>query len=312
LFRVFYALNNAIGEPRATMVINLAGLAAKVPLNLVFIHGLGPVPALGGAGCGVASTLIACGSALLAWWLIARDARYRRYQLAGDATRRWRPEWRRIATLLRLGVPIALSYAIEVVSFTAVSIALARFGTAVGAAQQIASNLVGVAYMFPLALGIATSTLTGHALGAGDPGRARRVIGTGMSIVLLTATAMAALIGLARVPLARLYSADAQVIAIAANLLGWVAPYHVFDAAQCALSATLRAYKIATLPMLIYAASLGVLGFGGGCWLAFVVKPPGWSPEQLFWAAGGAGLIVAALALAWLQHAVFRQARAAQ
>ncbi len=48
--RVFVALNAAVSRPKVTMLINVTALALKVPLNLVFMHGIGPVPALGGAG----------------------------------------------------------------------------------------------------------------------------------------------------------------------------------------------------------------------------------------------------------------------
>jgi hypothetical protein len=44
--RTFIALNAAVSRPAVTMLINLGALAAKVPLNLVFIHGAGPVPAM--------------------------------------------------------------------------------------------------------------------------------------------------------------------------------------------------------------------------------------------------------------------------
>ena len=49
-FRVFYAMNNAIARPKVVMAINLIGLMLKVPLNIVFMYGAGPIPAMGGIG----------------------------------------------------------------------------------------------------------------------------------------------------------------------------------------------------------------------------------------------------------------------
>ena len=53
--RVFVTLNSALSRPQFTMAINLTALLLKVPLNALFIWGAGPVPALGGAGCAVAT-----------------------------------------------------------------------------------------------------------------------------------------------------------------------------------------------------------------------------------------------------------------
>src|SRR5262245_18238282 len=41
--RVFVALNAAVSRPAATMVINIAVLSLKVPLNAVFMYGWGPI-----------------------------------------------------------------------------------------------------------------------------------------------------------------------------------------------------------------------------------------------------------------------------
>src|SRR6185436_12734132 len=39
MFRVFYSFTTAVSLPRVIMVLNLVGLALKIPLNLVFMHG---------------------------------------------------------------------------------------------------------------------------------------------------------------------------------------------------------------------------------------------------------------------------------
>ena len=62
-----------------------------------------------------------------------------------------------------------------------------------------------------------------------------------------------------------------SVTATALPLLAWVALFHTADAAQAAASFGLRAYRIATLPMLIFALSLWGVGLGGGYTLAFNV-----------------------------------------
>ncbi|MBA2413231.1 MAG: MATE family efflux transporter, partial [Burkholderiaceae bacterium] len=57
--RAFVALNAAVSRPKVTMMINVFALALKIPLNAVFMSGAGPIPAMGGAGAGVATALLA-------------------------------------------------------------------------------------------------------------------------------------------------------------------------------------------------------------------------------------------------------------
>jgi MATE family multidrug resistance protein len=72
----------------------------------------------------------------------------------------------------------------------------------------------------------------------------------------------------------------------------------------------LRAYKITTLPMLIYVAALWGVGLGGGWWLAFNVSgtvPPALQGAPGYWVASTSGLVLAALALAGLLAWVLKQ-----
>jgi multidrug resistance protein, MATE family len=304
-FRVFYAMNNAIARPKAVMSINLIGLALKIPLNLLFMYGAGPIPAMGGAGCGVATAVISWCAALIALLVVLRDPSYERFELLGSL----RPEWRRIIELLRLGIPIAIGYVIEVTSFTAMSIALARSGTVVSASQQIAGNLISLAYMFALSMAIATSTLTGHALGAGDVRLARRTALYGIRLTVLVGLVIGLVIVFGRHQIAALYTSDPLVAAAAVGLLVWAGIYHVFDATQCTLSFTLRAYKVATMPTVVYAIALWGIGLGLGWWLAFVANVPGLAPAQAFWMAGTLGVLITAVGLGWVQWRTFWRAQ---
>lgn len=305
VFRVFQAMSNAIARPKVVMMINLVGLALKVPLNLLFMHGAGPVPALGGVGCGVATAVISWCSVGIVALIVWRDPHYHRYALLGSL----RPDLRRIRELLSLGVPIAISYLIEVTSFTFIALAVARFGAVTSASQQIAANIVSLAYMFALAIAVATSTLTGHALGAGDLQKARRTALSGLAMAVGVGLAIGLTISLGRHTIAGLYSSDLEVAAATATVLAFAGLYHCFDATQCALSFTLRAYKIAKLPTVIYALSLWGIGVGLGWWLAFEVRPAGMTPTTAFWIAGTLGVFAAAAGLAWAQWRTFGTAQ---
>ncbi|MFO1196485.1 MAG: MATE family efflux transporter [Burkholderiaceae bacterium] len=304
LFRAFYALNTAISRPRVVMYVNLVGVAAKIPLNALFIGGadaLG-IPAMGGAGCGVATSVISWLSALLALSWLALDRSYERFRLL-----RWSgPQWSRLRELLQLGVPIGASYVVEVTSFTFMALFVARLGAVASASHQIAANLTGVCYMAALGIASATSTLVAQSIGANEPARARRYAKVGLRLAIVVALAAAGTLFAAREWVAHAYSGDAAVVRASLPLIAAVAAFHVFDSLQTQFGFILRAYKIATLPMVVYVVAMWGVGLGGGWWLVFVPGPgsvagafDGSRTGALgFWVAGVVSLVLASIGFA--------------
>jgi MATE family multidrug resistance protein len=303
--RAFIALNAAVSRPTVTMLINLAALAAKVPLNLLFIHGGGPLPAIGGAGCGIATALIMW-LMLAAHWLLWRlDPFYRRFH--APAGTRAGPVWARQKELLRLGLPSGGALLIEISSFTFIALLLARFGATVVAGHQIVANVIALLFMLPLAYGIASSVLVAQALGAGGPAIARRAALRGYRIAVGSALVLVFVVYLLREPLVAQFTRDSEVARVALGLVGLAMLFHFFDAVQGVATFILRGYKVALPPMLIHGVSLWAIGLAGGYWLAY--HPPAtWTlgPAASFWLAAAAGLALAGAALSWLADYVSR------
>lgn len=304
LFRVYSGLNQGLSRPLMVTVLQLMALALKVPLNAWLIFGGVGVPALGVAGCALATLIVQCSLACVAALMLSRHPLYRPLRLFRD----WQgPRWERQRELLRLGLPVGAALFFEVTGFALMAVFIARLGTAPLAAHQIAANVASVIYMLPLSIGIATGALAAQALGAGDTRQARRVCRHGLALALgLVALASLALV-LARAPLARAYSGDAAVQAVAARLLLFVAAIQLADALQCVASFALRSWRIALLPAASYAVGLWGVGLAGGYWLAFaapIERPGPLSGAAAFWFANGVALVlVCVLLLALLQRA---------
>jgi len=295
--RVFVALNAAVSRPKVTMLINLAVLALKAPLNVVFMYGWGPFDAMGGAGAGVATAILAWVAFALNLAVWSFDPYYDRFR----STARHGPRWSSLRELLKLGVPIGLSTLFEVTSFTFMAVLIARLGATSVAGHQIAANLAAILFMVPLSLGIASSVLVAQALGSGAPRVARSATQGGMRLALGIALVVSVLLWLFRVPLVSLYTHDAGVQAMALSLIGLVAIFHVFDSVQGMSTFVLRGYRQTFWPMIIYGVALWGLGLGGGAWIAFNPTPLG-APRGApgFWEAASVALGIAAAALAWL------------
>ena len=312
LFQAFRGFNTAVSRPKIVMALQLGGLSLKVPLNALLIYGFGDIPSLGAAGCGLATAIVMWAQLLLAWWVLRRDPFYAPFGL--HVTRLNAPHRASLKELLRLGVPMGLSILIEVTGFTFMAIFISRISATAVAGHQLAANMVSLMFMMPLAIANASSTLVAQSIGAEEHADARRMGWHGLQIAVLIAAVVGSVIYLARESVLGAYTSNPVIIAAAMPLLAWVVVFHIADAAQTVASFVLRAYRVTTVPMVIYAVALWGVGLGGGYLVAF--DTTGLTPEPLrgapgFWSASTTGLTLSALGMctffAWMLRHKVRQ-----
>ncbi|WP_243488946.1 MATE family efflux transporter [Massilia violaceinigra] len=310
-YRALYGYTTSINQTKPVMVIAVLGLLFNIFVNWLLVFGNWGMPRLGGVGCAVATgiCLWLMFGAMLVWIRIAPA-----YRQTYPFTRWERPNWAEIGSMLRLGLPIGVTYLAEVSAFGAVSLMIARFGVVQVSASQIALNFSSLVFMVPLSFGMGLMTRVGHALGEGDAVRARFVAWVGVGMSLAFALLSAALIAVFRWEIARAYTSDPAVQELCAHLLLFAALFQLSDATQVATSSAIRGYKVTRQPMQIqllafwgFAMPLGyVLGLAPG-WFA-------WSPAAPmgasgFWIGLVLGLTVAAVLLTRSLHHL-SQARA--
>jgi len=309
LFTVYRGFNTAVSRPKAVMALQLAGLLVKVPLSLALVGGMPAlgVPALGVLGCGLGTMVAMWLQALAALWVLRRDPFYRAFDFGGAGQRR--PDAASLRALARLGLPLGLGIGVEVTGFVFMALFISRLGALPVAGHQIAANLVALLFMLPLGLSNGCSTLVAQRIGAGDLVDARRLGWHGLLFALGLALAVGGVVVALREQVVGFYTANPAVAAAALPLLAWVALFHAADAVQAVAAFVLRAWQVATWPMVVYVVALWGVGLGGGYALAFDVGgqvPAAWHGARGFWIASTAGLTLAALTLtgllAWLSR----------
>ncbi len=305
LFTVFRGFNTAVSRPKPVMLLQLGGFALKLPLTAALVFGVPAlgIPEFGVTGAGLATAAAMWAQVLLALWLLRHDAFYRPFRLGGPGLHA--PNRKALWGLLQLGVPMGLAILIEVTGFSMMALLISRLGTLPVAGHQIAVNLVSMMFMLPLALANATATLVAQRIGAGDLPDARRLGWHGMLLGGLLAGALGLAVYAGRAPLVGLYTGEAEVAAAALPLLAWLVVFHLADALQTIAAFVLRAWRVATLPMFIYAGSLWGIGLVGGYTLAFDllgITPPALLGATGFWAAATVGLVAACAALTALMR----------
>jgi MATE family multidrug resistance protein len=298
-YRALYGYTTSINQTKPVMVIAIGGLLFNVFINWLLVFGNLGMPKLGGLGCAVATSVgMWLMLAAMIWWMRAAPA----YEQTFPFTHWEWPNWSEIGSMLRLGVPIGVTYFAEASAFGLISLLVARFGVVQVSAHQIALNFSSLVFMVPLSFGIALITRVGQSLGEGNPGKARFVswVGVGMSIAF--GVLSAACIALFRWEIARAYTSDPQVQELCVQLLLFAALFQLSDATQVATSSAIRGYKVTRQPMVIQLVAFWIFSLPLGCvlglapaWLPFSPKAP--MEVFGFWIGLVLGLTVAAVLL---------------
>jgi MATE family multidrug resistance protein len=298
-YRALYGYTTSINQTKPVMVIALFGLLFNIVVNWLLVFGNLGMPELGAVGCAVAT---AAGmwlmlAAMVAWIRVAPP-----YRMSYPFTHWEWPNRREIGSMLRLGVPIGVTYFAEVSAFGAISLLVARFGVVQVSAHQIALNFSSLVFMVPLSFGIALITRVGQSLGEGNPRKARFVswVGVGMSIAFGLLSAVGIL--LFRWPIARAYTSNPAVQALCVQLLMFAALFQLSDATQVATSSAIRGYKVTRQPMLIQLVAFWIFSLPLGYVLGLAPAWFPWSPKEPmavfgFWIGLVLGLTVAAVLL---------------
>ena len=291
---IYISLRHAtegLGHTKPPMLIAAAALALNVPVNYLFIYGKLGMPELGGVGCGVATAVIFWFELALVL-LVTRMPFFR-------TTGFWRhfslPKLSVIKEIMLVGLPIGASNFVAMMVFSLIGFLIARIGVNELAAHSIAGNLNWLTYVIPMALGSAIGIRVGFATGAEDGTAIRQIIKTSLLVIGCYAVLVTALLVLCRHLMVSIYTTDQAVLAIAANLMLFVAFYQITDDLSAAFNGALRGFKDTFVPMVISLVNYWFISLPVGYLLAEGMVP-GVPPLGVYgyWAAMSMGLALTA------------------
>lgn len=259
-------LSEGLSLARPSMYFSLGGLVVLAPLGYVLMFGKLGIPPQGAHGCGVA-TAIVLWLELLAFGIYVAVRRH--YQGLGLFDRFDWPDLRRIGQLVRIGLPMTVSLLAEAGLFVATALIIATLGESVIASHQVAINIASFFFMIPLGLAMAITVRVGNAVGRGDERGVRYAGFCGVGLTLITQVISAGLLlGLPHF-IAALYTRDASVIALAAQLIMLAGLFQFSDGIQVAANGALRGLKDTRVPMVITLFAYWAVGMPVGWWLTF-------------------------------------------
>ena len=296
LYMVLRNYSEGLSFTKPTMVISFIGLLINIPANYIFIYGKFGLPALGGAGCGLATGIVywVMFVSILIYVLLTKQLTH-----APLFKRFYGPSWPGIKDILKIGVPISLSLLFEVSLFSVIALIIAPFGVDIVAGHQITINFTSLIFMVPLSLAMAVTIKVGFALGEKDYQHAKDICHNsfklGFYIALITATFTLTF----RNEIASIYTTDKKVITLAANLMFLGAMFQFSDFIQVTSAGALRGYKDTKSILYITFFSYWVIGLTLGAILGLT----DWIVPSIgaygFWVGIIVGLTTAAILLGW-------------
>lgn len=287
--------SEALKHPWVPTLVLLGGVLLNVLLNWVLIYGHWGAPAMGLEGAGWATLIARSVMMLVLLGYVLRAPAFRMYQ-----PQRWAAvlSQERFRRLVYLGWPVAVQHFFEVSAFAFAAIMLGWISADAIAAHQIAISCAAVTFMFALGIGTAVCIRVGHAYGAAQFARMRRIgfggIGLGAGIMGLFGIVLM----VAGESIATLFVASPTVVALTAKLLFVAAVFQVADGIQVVSLSALRGLGDVRVPALIAVLAYWVLAVPIGSALAFA----GRQGAVGIWIGLAGGLGVAACGLAWRFH----------
>lgn len=238
------AAQRGVGNTRITMVANIAANVANVFFDYCFIYGNLGFPKLGVAGDAWASGIGFCvGFFISAFALIRGNAD--NFFLHISIRDNWRLNKNTIKSILRVGGNSVIEQIGQRIGFFIYAVIVAKLGTAVFAAHQVAMQFLGFSFNFGNGLAVAGTSLVGQMLGRKRTDLATVYGKCAQRLSLIMSLTLACCIVAFRAPLISIFlvksdPANAVAFGTAVNLMLIVALFQPPQTSSVVVSGCLR------------------------------------------------------------------------
>lgn len=262
----------ALGKPNVILWSTVIGAAINVPANYAFIFGNWGAPELGIKGAAYA-TIFAHSFTMIAMFIyLFINRTCRSYSLL---SRLWRPEWKILVNVFRLGWPVSATLTTEIGLFAVCSIMMGWIGTASLAAHGIVLESAALVFMIYLGFANAVTTQVGFAVGSQDQNGVVLAANAALFLTIVVVIVVVIVFVLLPETLVQVFLRDseesAEVLRIGVNLVYMAAAFQLADALQVVALGLLRGLRDTKVPMIIAAVSYSIIGLPAGYYFGFIV-----------------------------------------
>jgi putative MATE family efflux protein len=257
----------ATGQVAILAYVYLGAEILHIALVPALVFGLGPIPALGITGAGLATVIsFTVSTATLAWYLASGRTS------VALSLRGLRFERRLFGEILRVGAPMSLAPVLNNVALATLTTYAGLLGITSLAAFGAAVRLEYLLYPLNFGLGAAVLAMVGSNIGARQFTRAARIAWTAVGLSACVMACVSVLAIAAPDVWMGLFSRDPAILAAAAGYLAVVGLAYPFVAANTLMSA-FQATRQPEWPLAAMTCRLLVVVLGG--WIAIEVLQAG-------------------------------------
>jgi putative MATE family efflux protein len=262
---MFFMLGGALrsaGDAKTPLRLGVVLTVLNIGLNVIFIRGLGPIPAFGTLGAAMGTVISGAVISAYALFRLFRGG----WVVSFHPGMGWRPDWVIIRQLFKFGLPTG----IQGVAMNVGGVLLLAFvGSLATSAQAQAAYVVSYTQLFSFitwtSVGImgATAAVAGQNLGAGHPDRTARSVNVAAGFGLSLAAGIGASFLLVPNELLGIFGMnDPVVVSLSVELLRYLAVSGLFITVALAYTGGLQGTGDTKSPMWISIISQIVIPLG--------------------------------------------------
>ena len=239
----FLALTSAItaalrgvGDSHTAMVYNLIGNGVNVVFNYLLIYGNFGFPRMGVAGASLATVIGQIMAFILAFHAVMSGKHYLHLRF----TESFRPDWRELGNIFRIGLPAMLEQFIMRAGLIIYARTVASLGTVAFATHQVCMNIQALSFMNGNAFAVSATSLMSQSLGKKRPDMAQAYSSRTQKVGMLVSSMIAIMFFFWGGHIVALYSDDPMIIEHGAQILKIIAFIQPFQSSQFIVAGALR------------------------------------------------------------------------
>lgn len=268
LFNAFKQFSDGITDTVTPMYILLGGNVLNIFGNWLLIYGNLGFPEMGLLGAGIAtlfSRIMMLVVFVVIFFTAKRYAVYREGFIQGKVNRE------DCLQLNRIGMPVGLQMGMETASFSLTTIMVGWIGTLALAAHQVMLTVSQLGFMVYYGMAAAVAVRTSFFHGQKNISQTRDAASAGFHIILAIAVVVSAAVLILRSSLGALFTDNAEVIAMVAQLVVPFVIYQFGDGMQCNYSNALRGISDVKKVMLYAFVAYFLVSLPSGYFFGFIL-----------------------------------------
>lgn len=257
VFQAFKQFGDGLSQTKYAMYATIGANLVNVLFNYLLIYGVWIFPRLELEGAAIGTLISRFFMLGFMYFILKKKKKFSTYFIWAKKSL----QQKIFKRLFNLGFPTALQMLFEVAIFTASVFLAGTLGTNVQAANQVALNLSSMTFMIAVGIGVTATIRVGNQKGQHNYEELRRIAFSTFFLVFIIEAFFALGFILLKDLLPVFYIDNAEVIALAAQLLIVAALFQLSDGLQVVILGALRGLQDVRYPTLICFFAYWVIGF---------------------------------------------------